>query len=123
MYEEADAGSLSNLYVHHDIMLPAFPLALAWLSCHPLRADGPGNLAAVRLRKALGPETLPCWRPPMPGTLAAGRRGLACIRLGLGTLQVQGMLRKLAAFRVVLSPFALAQGWPATQHWGRLVHC
>ena len=48
MYEEADEASPSNLYVHHDIMLPAFPLALAWLDCHPARADAPGNLAAVR---------------------------------------------------------------------------
>ncbi len=48
MYEEADEASASNLYVHHDIMLPAFPLALAWLDCHPGRAGEAGNLAAVR---------------------------------------------------------------------------
>jgi len=48
VYEEADEASASNLYVHHDIMLPAFPLALAWLDCHPGRAGEAGNLAAVR---------------------------------------------------------------------------
>ena len=48
VYEEADeAGGPSNLYVHHDILLPAFPLAVAWLDCNP--GDGPeaGNYAAV----------------------------------------------------------------------------
>ena len=54
VYEEADESSPSNLYVHHDIMLPAFPLALAWLDCHPARSDAPGNLAAVRLWES-------CW--------------------------------------------------------------
>ncbi len=49
VYEEADSQSESNLYVHHDIMLPAFPLSLAWLDCNPSRAGEPGNLAAVRL--------------------------------------------------------------------------
>eukprot|EP01114_Cavostelium_apophysatum_P013396 TRINITY_DN3238_c0_g2_i1.p1 TRINITY_DN3238_c0_g2~~TRINITY_DN3238_c0_g2_i1.p1 ORF type:complete len:489 (-),score=139.83 TRINITY_DN3238_c0_g2_i1:7-1473(-) len=37
-----------NLYVHHDILLGSFPLALAWLDYHP--TDAPqhkGNLVAV----------------------------------------------------------------------------
>jgi len=35
VYEEADGETDANLYVHHDIMLPAFPLAVAWLDCDP----------------------------------------------------------------------------------------
>ena len=48
MYEEADeVGGPSNLYVHHDILLPAFPLSLAWLDCGPSGRTQSGNLAAV----------------------------------------------------------------------------
>lgn len=49
LYEdEAD-----NLYVHHDIMLPAIPLAVEWInmpiskSDAPARADGKGNVVAI----------------------------------------------------------------------------
>ena len=34
------------LYVHHDILLPSFPLALEWLSYEP-GEDTKGNLVAV----------------------------------------------------------------------------
>ena len=38
----------ANLYVHHDVMLAAFPLALAWLDCVPSTAgQDRGNIAAV----------------------------------------------------------------------------
>lgn len=47
IYEEADANGPSNMYVHHDIMLPAFPLAVAWLDCDPLGKRSTANLAAV----------------------------------------------------------------------------
>lgn len=48
MYEEPDeAGGPSNLYVHHDILLPAFPLAVAWLDCNPQGSTDAGNYAAV----------------------------------------------------------------------------
>lgn len=36
----------SNMYVHHDIMLPAFPLCLSWLDCNPT-GEGKGNYVAV----------------------------------------------------------------------------
>ncbi len=42
-----DAPSGANMYVHHEVILSAFPLCVAWLDC---RADGgthPGNYAAV----------------------------------------------------------------------------
>lgn len=35
VYEEADERGPANLYVHHSLMLPAFPLAVAWLDCDP----------------------------------------------------------------------------------------
>ena len=40
-----------NLYVHHDIYLPDFPLCLAWMDCPPFLVDGSqvniGNYIAV----------------------------------------------------------------------------
>ena len=47
IYEDAAGGDESNIYVHHDIMLPAFPLSLAWMNCRPSGDAEPGNLAAV----------------------------------------------------------------------------
>lgn len=48
MYEEPGAeGDDGNLYVHHDVMLPAFPLAVAWLDCDPAARRQRANLAAV----------------------------------------------------------------------------
>ena len=35
VYEEADERGPANLYVHHSLMLPAFPLAVTWLDCDP----------------------------------------------------------------------------------------
>lgn len=47
VYEEEN----HNLYTHHDIMLPSFPLALEWLGARPAGAGGAGaggaNLVAV----------------------------------------------------------------------------
>jgi hypothetical protein len=37
----------SSLYVHHDIILPAYPLALQWLPFNPLTPSVPGNFLAV----------------------------------------------------------------------------
>ena len=35
VYEEADERGPANLYVHHSVMLPAFPLSVAWMDCDP----------------------------------------------------------------------------------------
>ena len=53
VYEEADESGEPNLYVHHDVMLPAFPLSLAWIDCSPSDPSLPANLAAVRSSHAL----------------------------------------------------------------------
>jgi hypothetical protein len=48
VYEEADeVGGPSNLYVHHDILLHAFPLSVAWTDCSPIGRVEAGNFAAV----------------------------------------------------------------------------
>ncbi|XP_057973944.1 uncharacterized WD repeat-containing protein C17D11.16-like [Malania oleifera] len=43
--EESSDGD-SNMYVHHDIIIPAFPLCTAWLDC-PLKTGEKGNFIAV----------------------------------------------------------------------------
>lgn len=45
IYEESDDGD-TNMYVHHDIIIPAFPLCTAWLDC-PLNGGEKGNFIAV----------------------------------------------------------------------------
>ncbi|KAI3427937.1 hypothetical protein D9Q98_006327 [Chlorella vulgaris] len=47
VYEEADERGPANLYVHHSRMLPAFPLAVAWLDCDPSGKRERANIAAV----------------------------------------------------------------------------
>ncbi|XP_058213841.1 uncharacterized WD repeat-containing protein C17D11.16-like [Rhododendron vialii] len=45
IYEDLAGGDL-NMYVHHDIIIPAFPLCLAWLNC-PIKGGEKGNFIAV----------------------------------------------------------------------------
>lgn len=47
LYEEADAAGAPNIYVHHEVMLSAFPLSLAWMDCNPAGGEEPGNFVAV----------------------------------------------------------------------------
>jgi periodic tryptophan protein 1 len=49
LYDESEEND-GNMYVHHDIMLPAFPLCLEWLDFRVGRksaVEGPGNYVAV----------------------------------------------------------------------------
>ncbi|KAF2285004.1 hypothetical protein GH714_034587 [Hevea brasiliensis] len=43
---EESVDNDSNMYVHHDIVLSAFPLCTAWLHC-PLKGEEKGNFVAV----------------------------------------------------------------------------
>lgn len=45
IYEETADGD-PNMYVHHDIMISAFPLCTAWLDC-PIKGGEKGNFLAV----------------------------------------------------------------------------
>jgi periodic tryptophan protein 1 len=51
VYEEPEQlGYEANVYVHHEVVLPAFPLCLAWLDLNPSLsnpASARGNLVAV----------------------------------------------------------------------------
>lgn len=47
VYEPQDARGPANLFVHHSVLLPAFPLAVAWLDCNPRGGVAPGNYCAV----------------------------------------------------------------------------
>lgn len=47
IYEEGGEDGEANLYVHHDVLLPALPLALAWLNCDPSGSTQPRNLVAT----------------------------------------------------------------------------
>lgn len=46
VYEDVLEDGTQNMYVHHDVMLPAFPLCLAWLDCD-LKGGERGNYVAV----------------------------------------------------------------------------
>ncbi|GFP81995.1 periodic tryptophan protein 1 homolog [Phtheirospermum japonicum] len=43
---EDPSNGESNMYVHHDIVIPAFPLCTAWLDC-PLKGGERGNFVAI----------------------------------------------------------------------------
>ncbi|MCO5610246.1 hypothetical protein L7F22_064482 [Adiantum nelumboides] len=46
IYEDLTEDGTRNTYVHHDVMLPAFPLSLAWLDCD-FKGGEKGNYVAV----------------------------------------------------------------------------
>ncbi|KAI5064988.1 hypothetical protein GOP47_0019683 [Adiantum capillus-veneris] len=46
IYEDLTEDGTQNMYVHHDVMLPAFPLSLAWLDCD-LKGGDKGNYVAI----------------------------------------------------------------------------
>ncbi len=48
VYEDMDESGESNIFVHHDIILPAFPLSVAWMDCNISDTSAAANLAAVR---------------------------------------------------------------------------
>ena len=41
------AGGEANLYVHHDLLLPAFPLSLAWMDLSPTGGAAKANMVAI----------------------------------------------------------------------------
>ena len=47
VYEEADDGGEANVFVHHDILLPAFPLCVTWLDCKLDGGSEHANMVAV----------------------------------------------------------------------------
>lgn len=50
LYSAEDA----NLYVHHDLMLPSFPLCLEWLDYRPMPASADQNAASVEGKSSAG---------------------------------------------------------------------
>lgn len=49
VYEPADERGPANLFVHHSLMLPAFPLSVAWLDCDPTGRVSAGGRGAAGL--------------------------------------------------------------------------
>lgn len=47
VYEQGGEDGAANLYVHHDIMLAAFPLSLAWMDLDPAGSGASGSYVAV----------------------------------------------------------------------------
>ncbi|KAG1675126.1 hypothetical protein FOA52_003349 [Chlamydomonas sp. UWO 241] len=47
VYEETDTSGAANVYVHHDILLPSFPLCVAWMDCSPSGGADKANMCAV----------------------------------------------------------------------------
>eukprot|EP00249_Psilotum_nudum_P016527 c25865_g2_i1 orf=232-1767(+) len=46
VYETETEDGQCNMYVHHDVILPSFPLSVAWLDCN-LKGGEKGNFVAV----------------------------------------------------------------------------
>ena len=75
VYEEADGG---NLYVHHDIMLPSFPLAVEWIG-EPLSKTHQSNIGNFVAVGTFEPEieiwNLDVLETPYPDLVLGQREG------------------------------------------------
>ncbi|ESQ55495.1 hypothetical protein EUTSA_v10024971mg [Eutrema salsugineum] len=71
VYEELSNGS-PNMYVHHHIIIPEFPLCTAWIDC-PLKGGGKGNFVAIGSKDT---PTIEIW------DLDVRDEVLPCIQLG-----------------------------------------
>lgn len=47
MYEDDLESDDPNVYLHHETVLPAYPLCVSWSNFHPTLGYSRGNLAAI----------------------------------------------------------------------------
>ncbi|KAL0727541.1 hypothetical protein Bca4012_023634 [Brassica carinata] len=71
VYEESSNGS-PNMYVHHHIVIPEFPLCTAWIDC-PLKGGDKGNFVAIGSKDT---PTIEIW------DLDVRDEVLPCVQLG-----------------------------------------
>ncbi|KAG5413418.1 hypothetical protein IGI04_000985 [Brassica rapa subsp. trilocularis] len=71
VYEESSNGS-PNMYVHHHIVIPEFPLCTAWIDC-PLKGGDKGNFVAIGSKDS---PTIEIW------DLDVRDEVLPCVQLG-----------------------------------------
>ncbi|KAJ4912637.1 Transducin/WD40 repeat-like superfamily protein [Raphanus sativus] len=71
VYEESSTGS-PNMYVHHHIVIPEFPLCTAWIDC-PLKGGDKGNFVAIGSKDT---PTIEIW------DLDVRDEVLPCVQLG-----------------------------------------
>ncbi|CAN8274565.1 unnamed protein product [Cochlearia groenlandica] len=71
VYEESSDGS-ANMYVHHHVIIPEFPLCTAWTDC-PLKGGEKGNFVAIGSKDT---PTIEIW------DLDVRDEVLPCVQLG-----------------------------------------
>ncbi|KAG2291379.1 hypothetical protein Bca52824_038048 [Brassica carinata] len=71
VYEESSDGS-PNMYVHHRIIIPEFPLCTAWMDC-PLKGGEKGNFVSIGSKET---PTIEIW------DLDVRDEVLPCVQLG-----------------------------------------
>ncbi|KAF2615412.1 hypothetical protein F2Q70_00013115 [Brassica cretica] len=71
VYEESSDGS-PNMYVHHHIIIPEFPLCTAWIDC-PLKGGDKGNFVSIGSKET---PTIEIW------DLDVRDEVLPCVQLG-----------------------------------------
>ncbi|CAN7031685.1 unnamed protein product [Brassica rapa subsp. trilocularis] len=81
VYEESSDGS-PNMYVHHHIIIPEFPLCTAWMDC-PLKGGDKGNFVAVGSKET---PTIEIW------DLDVRDEVLPCVQLG--GVEEMGIIKK-----------------------------